>query len=74
MVLIALRDKSIIPNFLQIFLKQSQSSDISHSVSVLNGTRFTSYQIGAEVYHVGSLNWWIRIKLWARSTHGWSSW
>ncbi len=62
-VLVALRDKSVVPNFLQVFLKQSQSSDISQSVSVLNGTRFASYRIGAEVYHVGYLNWWIRLKL-----------
>ena len=62
-VLIALRDKSIVPNFLQVFLKTSQSSDISQSVSVLNGTRFISYRIGNDVYHVGTLGWWIRISL-----------
>jgi cellulose synthase (UDP-forming) len=62
-VLIALRDKSVVPNFLSVFLKTSQSSDISQSVSVLNGTRFASYRIGNDVYHVGSLGWWIRITL-----------
>ena len=64
-VVVALRDKSIVPNFLQVFLKTSQSSDISQSVSVLNGTRFASYRIGNEVYHVGSLDWLIRIQLFA---------
>jgi cellulose synthase (UDP-forming) len=60
-VLVALRDKSVVPEFLKVFLKTSQSSDISQSVSVLNGTRFVSYRIGSEVYHVGSLGWWIRL-------------
>jgi len=32
-------------------------------VSVLNGTRFVSYRIGNAVYHVGSLNWLLRLKL-----------
>jgi cellulose synthase (UDP-forming) len=62
-VMIALRDKSVVPNFIQVFLKTSQSSDISQSVSVLSGNRFSSYRIGNEIYHVGSLNWWIRLKL-----------
>ena len=55
--------RSVVPNFLQVFLKTSQSSDISQSVSVLNGTRFASYRIGNSLYHVGSLGWWIRINL-----------
>ena len=62
-VLIALKDKSVVPNFLNVFLKTSQSSDISQSVSVLNGTRFVSYRIGNSVYHVGSLSWLLRLKL-----------
>ena len=58
-VLIALRDKSVISNFLSAFLKTSQSSDISQSVSVLRGAGFSSYRIGSDIYHVGSLSWWI---------------
>jgi cellulose synthase (UDP-forming) len=62
-VVIALKDKSVVANFLQVFLKTSQSSDISQSVSVLNGTRFVSYRIGTDVYHVGSLAWYLQLKL-----------
>jgi len=62
-VVIALRDKDVIPNFLSIFLKTSQSSDISQSVSVLHGSRFISYRIGNDIYHVGSLAWWIYLDM-----------
>jgi cellulose synthase (UDP-forming) len=62
-VLIALRDKSVISNFLSAFLKTSQSSDISQSVSVLRGSAFSSYRIGSDIYHVGSLSWWIWLNI-----------
>jgi len=62
-VVIALRDKSIVGNFLKVFLKSAQSSDIQQSVSVLTGTKFASYRLGNDVYHVGSLSIWIRISL-----------
>jgi cellulose synthase (UDP-forming) len=62
-VLIALRDKDVVPNFLSTFLKTSQSSDISQSVSVLHGSRFSSYRIGDVVYHVGSLSRWMQLKI-----------
>ena len=58
-----LRDKEVVPNFLSVFLKTSQSSDISQSVSVLHHSRFTSYRIGDNVYHVGSLSWWIYLNM-----------
>jgi cellulose synthase (UDP-forming) len=62
-VVIVLRDKDVIPNLLSAFLKTSQSSDISQSVSVLHGTRFSSYRIGNDVYHVGSLSRWLQLKM-----------
>ena len=62
-VLIALRDHSVVPKFLDAFLKTSQSSHISQSVSVLRGDDFTSYRIGNDVYHVGSLSWLIQLKM-----------
>ncbi|HEX4577168.1 MAG TPA: cellulose biosynthesis cyclic di-GMP-binding regulatory protein BcsB, partial [Edaphobacter sp.] len=62
-VVIVLRDKDVIPNLLSAFLKTSQSSDISQSVSVLRGTRFSSYRIGDDVYHVGSLSRWLQLKM-----------
>ena len=36
-VIVALRDHTVVSNFLSVFLKYSQSSDISQSVSVLHG-------------------------------------
>jgi cellulose synthase (UDP-forming) len=62
-VVVALRDHSVVPNFINVFLKNSQSSDIEQSVSVLKGTRFVSYRIGNDVYHVGSLSWWVRLNM-----------
>ena len=62
-VLIALRDKAVIPSFLSVFLRRSQSGDISQSVSVLHGTTFTSYRIGDDVYRVGSLSIWIYLHM-----------
>jgi cellulose synthase (UDP-forming) len=62
-VVIALRDKDVVANFLSVFLKTSQSSDVSQSVSVLHGSRFISYRIGNDVYHVGSLSPWLQLKM-----------
>jgi cellulose synthase (UDP-forming) len=62
-VMIALRDKTVVPNFLTTFLKVSQSSFISQSVSVLVGNHFSSYRIGNDLYHVGTLSIWIQLKL-----------
>ena len=52
-VAIVLRNPDSIPNFLEAFLKTSQSSDISQSVSVFHAAQFTSYRIGNGVYRVG---------------------
>ncbi|SNS48961.1 cellulose synthase (UDP-forming) [Granulicella rosea] len=62
-VLIALRDHTVIPTFINAFLKTSQSSEISQSVAVLHDKKFSSYRIGNDVYKVGSLSWWVRINL-----------
>jgi cellulose synthase (UDP-forming) len=62
-VLVALRDHAVVPNFLSVFLKTAQSSDISQSVSVLHGKRFVSYRIGNDVYHVGSLGYWTQLNI-----------
>jgi cellulose synthase (UDP-forming) len=62
-VIVALRDRNVIGNFLTTFLKSSQSSDISQSVSVLQGEKFVSYRIGNDVYRVGSLSLYIRLKV-----------
>jgi cellulose synthase (UDP-forming) len=62
-VVVALRDHTVVPSFLSVFLKTSQSSDISQSVSVLHGSRFVSYRIGNDVYRVGSLSLWIQLNM-----------
>jgi cellulose synthase (UDP-forming) len=62
-VMIALRDHTVVPNFLSVFLKTSQSSDVSQSVSVLHGARFVSYRIGNDVYRVGSLSLWTQFNM-----------
>jgi len=45
------------------FLDVQQSSDISSSVAVLHGTEFRSSRVGAQVYYVGHLPWWIQLRL-----------
>ena len=62
-VVVALRDHSVISRFVDTFLKDSQSSDISQSVSVLHDKRFVSYRIGNDVYKVGSLSLWLKLNL-----------
>jgi cellulose synthase (UDP-forming) len=62
-VVITLRDRSVVANFLSVFMKTSQSSDISQSVSVLHGTRFVSYRIGKDFYHVGWLSRWVQLNM-----------
>ncbi len=62
-VVIALRDHSVVPSFLTTFLRVSQSSDISQTVSVLHGTQFASYRIGNDNYQVGSLSLWVQMHM-----------
>ncbi len=62
-VLVALRDHNVVPRFVDTFLKYSQYSDISQSVSVLHDKRFVSYRIGNDVYKVGSLSLWVKLNL-----------
>ena len=62
-VVIALRDRAVIPTFLTTFLRVSQSSDIGQSVSVLHGTQFSSYRIGADNYNVGSLSVLVQLRM-----------
>jgi cellulose synthase (UDP-forming) len=62
-VLVMLKDKSVVPNFLKVFLKDAQSSNIQQSVAVFTGTKFISYRLGDDMYHVGSLSWLIRVSL-----------
>jgi cellulose synthase (UDP-forming) len=61
-VVVAVRSHDVVPRFLDAFLKTSQSSHISQSVSVLQGTEFSSYRIGFDNYHVGDLSWLTRLE------------
>jgi cellulose synthase (UDP-forming) len=65
-VAIHLRDGDNFEPFLDTFMKVQQSSDVSGSVAVLHGTQFQSFRIGSDVYHVGSVPWWVRLELWLR--------
>ena len=57
-VAIHFKDAAAFEPFMATFIRVQQSSDISGSVSVLHGTQFQSFRIGADVYHVGVLPWW----------------
>jgi cellulose synthase (UDP-forming) len=63
-VAIHLKDAASFEAFMATFIKVQQSSAVGQSVSVLHGTQFQSFRIGAEVYHVGVLPWWTRLTLW----------
>ncbi len=63
-VAIHLKDAPTFAPFMQTFLYVQQASDIQGSVSMLLGTRFQSFRVGANVYHVGLLPWWTRLTLW----------
>jgi len=59
-VLVLVRDNTAVPALLSAFLEESQSSDISQSVSVLHGAQFSSYRIGSAVYRVGDISLFTR--------------
>jgi cellulose synthase (UDP-forming) len=63
-VAIRLKDAATFAPFMQTFLYVQQASDIQGSVSMLLGTRFQSFRVGAAIYHVGTLPWWTRLTLW----------
>ncbi|MGA2046044.1 MAG: UDP-forming cellulose synthase catalytic subunit [Terracidiphilus sp.] len=63
-VAIHLKDAASFEPFIATFLKAQQSSEVGQSVSVLHGTQFQSFRIGADVYHVGVLTWWAQTAMW----------
>jgi cellulose synthase (UDP-forming) len=63
-VAIHLRDAGAFEPFMSTFIAVQQASDISGSVAVLHGAQFQSFRVGAQVYHVGVLPWWQRMRLW----------
>jgi len=63
LVAIHLKDVSAFDSFMKTFLDVQQTSDISGSVAILQGSQFRSFRVGAGVYHVGVLPWWTRLRL-----------
>ncbi|WP_446741644.1 UDP-forming cellulose synthase catalytic subunit [Silvibacterium acidisoli] len=63
-VLVALKDDASRKDFVGAFLERYQSSDIAHTVSLLRGGHFTSYDAKTTVYHVGNISWYTRLRIW----------
>jgi len=69
-VLMEMRNDDAMNEFADVFLERSQSSDISHSVSLLRNGRFTSYNMGPATYHVGYISAYALMRLWI-AEHFW---
>ena len=65
-VLVDMKSNADFDPMMTAFLESSQSSAVSGTVALLSGTRFESYRIGNNVYHVGVLPWWTALSLWFR--------
>ena len=63
LVVIELRDASAFEPFISTFLDASHSSEISGDVSILDGPKFRSFQVGDSSYELGSRPWLIRLRV-----------
>jgi cellulose synthase (UDP-forming) len=63
-VLIDMKSAANFEPMMKSFMESSQSSAVSGTVALLEGTHFESYRIGNNVYHVGVLPWWTALGLW----------
>ncbi len=63
-VVVALRNDDAVEQFANVFLERSQSSDISHSVSLLRDKQFESYAMESAVYHVGYISKYSLLRIW----------
>ena len=70
LVVVALRDSSMEEAFIERFLDRSQSSDISHTVSLFKGTSFLSYDLEVPRYNVGSITRYTAMRVWM-TQHFW---
>jgi cellulose synthase (UDP-forming) len=61
-VTITIKNDGAARTFAAAFLKTSGSANISDSVSVLQGSDFTSYRLGDTFYQVGHLPWWTQVE------------
>ncbi len=62
MVTITIKNDDSVAAFSDAFLKASGSASIGDSVSVLQGSEFTSYRLGDTFYQVGHLPWWTQVR------------
>jgi cellulose synthase (UDP-forming) len=62
MVTITIKSDDSVAAFSDAFLKASGSASIGDSVSVLEGSEFTSYRLGDTFYQVGHLPWWTQVR------------
>jgi cellulose synthase (UDP-forming) len=63
-VLVDMKNAANFQPMMKAFLEASQSSAVSGTVALLQGTRFESYRIGNNTWHVGVLPWWTELQLW----------
>jgi cellulose synthase (UDP-forming) len=64
LVMVALRDDGAEDEFAEAFFSRSQSSDIEHSVSLLLGNKFVSYQGDTAEYHIGDVSYYTIMRIW----------
>ena len=70
LVVVALRDSSVEEAFMDRFLDRSQSSDISHTVSLFEDGKFLSYDLAVPHYNVGSITRYATMRMWM-TEHFW---
>jgi cellulose synthase (UDP-forming) len=69
-VLLEIRNDGAVDEFANVFLERSQSSDIAHSMALLRNAKFSSYQMGARTYHVGTISSYSQLRIWL-AEHFW---
>jgi cellulose synthase (UDP-forming) len=63
-VIVQLKDDGVAERFSEAFLARSQSSDISASAALFRGVHFHSYRIQSNLYHVGTVSWYVAMRIW----------
>jgi cellulose synthase (UDP-forming) len=62
-VFVALKQNSCADEFAGVLLDRSQSRDISGSVSLLRDSKFHSYAMDGETYHVGNISYFALMRI-----------
>jgi len=63
-VILSMKDDSVVDEFADVFLERSQSSDISHTASLLRGGKFFSYAVETAQYNVGNISQYALMRVW----------